>query len=97
MPERYAAVRDEIATLDGPLYGLIERRYGERVAEIGQEIASVKLDPAIARKLSAKKNAIGLKVKRSYLGKGSKPVCIGTNTYLADDFRIVMRLIHDEG
>lgn len=93
--ERYAGVREEIVGLDGPVYGLIERRFGERICEIRQEVGAVRLDRVTARKLSARRDAIGLKVKRAYVGREGKPIMFGFNTYQADDFRIVMRLLHD--
>ncbi len=95
--ERYAAVLDEIETLDGPLYGLIERRFGERVGEIVQEISAVTLTPAAAQRISARKQTSGIKVKRSYIGRDGTPILFGYNTYAANDFSFVMRLINDGG
>jgi len=93
--EAYAAIRHEMGNQKGPVYNLIERRFNEKIGAIEQEVSAVELDAAIAKVLSARARSPGLRIKRTYLGRGNKPVMIGYNTYPADPFTFNMRLEHD--
>ena len=87
----YGAVAQEIGTHEGPVFGLIERQFGESIREIEQEVSSVLLDPVIASKLSVRARSAGLRVKRTYFGRDQRPVMFAWNTYSGDHFNLTMR------
>jgi DNA-binding GntR family transcriptional regulator len=91
----YAAVAAHIEALEGPIYLLIERMFGETIEEIEQGISAVLLDAHVASKLGVKKRSAGLRVKRTYRGKNGRPVITAFNTYAADSFSISMRMRHE--
>lgn len=93
--EAYASIRDEMGIHKGPVYSLIERRFNEKICAIEQDVSAVELTAAVAKVLSARARSPGLRVKRSYFGRGKKPVMVGYNTYPADPFTFNMRLEHD--
>lgn len=93
--EPYAAVRDQIGVHKGPVYNLIERTFGERIDAIEQEISAVELRGEIAKILDARPRGPGLRVKRTYFGRGDRAVMVGYNTYPPHPFTFNMRLEHD--
>jgi len=93
--EAYAGVRNEMGTHKGPVYGLIERTFNEKIGAIEQDVSAVELSADVAKVLSARARSPGLRVRRIYFGRGNKPVMIGFNTYPADPFTLHMRLEHD--
>ena len=93
--EPYGSVAAEIGRHDGPVYGLIERMFDERISEIEQQVQAVLLEPSTARKLSVAPRSAGLRVKRTYFGRNGKPVMFGYNTYAGDRFTLTMRLRQD--
>lgn len=94
--EAYAGVQDEIDTWPGAVYSLVERRYGERVTTVRQEVAAVPLPAAVARRLGVKAGTAGLRVKRTYVGRAGNALLYGFNTYAGDQFELVMEIkAHD--
>lgn len=93
--EAYAAIRNQMNAHKGPIYSLIERTFGERIDAIEQDVSAVELRAEVARVLSSRPRAPGLRVKRIYFGRGNRPVMVGYNTYPADPFTFNMRLEHD--
>jgi DNA-binding GntR family transcriptional regulator len=93
--EPYAGIRNQMGMQKGPIYNLIERTFGERINAIEQDVSAVELTSEVARVLSARPRSPGLRVKRTYFGRGNRPVMIGYNTYPAEPFRLNMRLEHD--
>jgi DNA-binding GntR family transcriptional regulator len=93
--EAYAGIRNEMGSHKGPIYGLIERTYNEKIGAIEQDVSAVELDSTVAKVLGARPRSPGLRVKRTYFGRANKPVMIGYNTYPSDPFTFNMRLEHD--
>ncbi len=93
--EAYAGIRTQMGMHKGPIYNLIERTFGEHIEAIEQDVSAVELSAEVARVLSARPRSPGLRVKRTYFGRGNRPVMIGYNTYPAEPFRFNMRLEHD--
>lgn len=93
--EAYAGIRNEMGAHKGPIYGLIERTFNEKISAIEQDVSAVELDAVVAKVLSARVRSPGLRVKRTYFGRGNRPVMVGYNTYPADPFTFNMRLEHD--
>jgi DNA-binding GntR family transcriptional regulator len=93
--EPYADIRSQMGMHKGPIYNLIERTFGERIDAIEQDVSAVELSPEVAKVLSARPRSPGLRVKRTYIGRGNRAVMFGYNTYPAEPFRFNMRLEHD--
>ena len=93
--EAYAGILHDMGTHKGPIYGLIERTFNEKIGAIEQDVTAVELSADIAKVLSARVRSPGLRVRRIYFGRGNKPIMIGFNTYPADPFALHMRLEHD--
>lgn len=93
--EPYAGVREQIGVHKGPVYNLIERMFGERIDAIEQEISAVELRAEVAKVLDARPRGPGLRVKRTYFGRGGRAVMVGYNTYPPQPFTFNMRLEHD--
>lgn len=91
----YAEAAKQIGRIEGPVYSLLERMFDEQVNEIEQDVSAILLDAAIAKKLEVEPRTAGLRVKRTYFGKGLKPIMFGYNIYAGDQFSLNMRIRHD--
>ena len=92
---RYAEAAKHIGRIDGPVYSLLERMFDEQVHEIEQDVSAILLDAAIAKNLKVEPRTAGLRVKRTYFGKGMRPIMVGYNIYAGDKFSLNMRIRHD--
>lgn len=92
----YAGIRDEIGKQEGAVYSLLERRFGERITEIRQDISAINLGEAIALRLHVPVGAAGLRIKRSYVGRSGEPILYGINTYPGDRFTFSTVLNHHQ-
>lgn len=90
----YAEIRDEIGKQEGSVFALIERRFGERIDEIRQEISAINLSESIALRLHVETHSSALRIKRSYVGRRGVPVLYGINTYPGDRFTYATLLNH---
>jgi len=93
--EEYADIRHEIGKHKGPVYNLIERAFNEHIEAIEQDVSAVELDAAMAKVLGMRSRSPGLRIKRSYMGRGGRIVMIAFNTYPPEPFTFNMRLEHD--
>lgn len=93
---RYADIRDQIEAWPGAIYSLVERRHGIRVRSIRQEATAVILRGEIAARLGVKPGTAGLKIKRAYIGGDGIAALFGFNTYVGEEFSLVMDLRRDE-
>lgn len=91
---------DVLQHIDGsrvPVFTLIERRHGIRLAEVRQQIVAVTLGRAEARALRARPNAPALEIVRSYLDDRDRVAMIVVGLYPADRFVHTTRFrIHTE-
>lgn len=90
VPSRYASVQEELAGWGGAVFSLIEERCGERVRSIRQEARALNLDSDVAHRLRVKPGTAGLEIKRTYFGNGGLAILYGFNTYVGDEFTLVM-------
>jgi len=96
LPEPYSGIRPDIEAWPGAVYSLVERRYGERVTSIRQEVLAVNLAADIARRLKVKAGTAGLRVKRTYFGRAGIALLFGFNTYVGAQSQLVMEIkAHD--
>ena len=92
IPQALAAVENEMRDLQVPIYTLIERRYGERIAEVQQEIDACELAPDKARLLGVRAGSPGLAITRHYFGENDKLLLVSASLYPAGRFTSKMRL-----
>ncbi|MSQ62401.1 MAG: UTRA domain-containing protein [Betaproteobacteria bacterium] len=92
IPQAHAAVEREMQNLHVPIYTLIERRYGERIAEVQQEINACAIPAGKARLLKVRAGSPGLSITRHYLGDNDKLLLVSASLYPAGSFTCSMRL-----
>lgn len=91
----YSRVLNHVGSLEGPVYLLIERLYGETISEIDQEISAGVADADLAKRLGVKARSAVLRIKRTYIGRNNRIVMVGFNSYASDQFSVSMRIHHD--
>ena len=69
-----------------PVFSLIERRHGVRIAEVRQQIVAVTLEPAQARVLKARAGAAALYICRQYFDGQDRMVMASAGYYPSDRF-----------
>ena len=75
-----------------PIFSLIEKKYGQKVVRVQQEIAAMMLDAATARLLKAKPNTPGLSIIRVYTGPGDVVIQASQAISPAERFTYEMEL-----
>jgi GntR family transcriptional regulator len=94
-----AAYKD-LTTSTGPLrtalWSLIERRFGETVVEVDQEIQAAVLDADMARLLKAEPGSPALKFTRRYYVTGRRLVEYTVSLHPADRFSYHMTMKRDQ-
>ena len=91
-PHAYAAVEREMQDLRVPIYTLIERRYGESIAEVEQSMTVCALPAKKARLLGVRAGTPGFSIVRHYLGRNDKLIMVSASLYPAGRFTFSMRL-----
>lgn len=79
-------VLDLIDTAHVPVFSLIERGHGVRVAEVSQQIIAVVLEPGPARRLKARTGAPALEITRRYTDAQDRVVMASVGLYPSDRF-----------
>jgi len=89
LPE-YEGIRDE---LKGSVwvYGLIEKRGGEKIVEVQQEIGGAAIPAHAARLLQVKPRSPGMMVTRYYLGRRERLLSVSVNYYPENRFKLSTR------
>src|SRR5260370_39153996 len=72
--------------LHTPLFTMIERQFGEQIAEVQQEIRAIALPPDIARLVHAKARTPALWVFRRYLNRRGQVVEGAISVHPADRY-----------
>ncbi len=81
-----------IDTATVPIFALIEKKYGQKVVLVEQEIAATMLDAATAKLLKSKPNTPGLSIIRVYKGTGGVVMQASQAVSPADRFTYEMEL-----
>ena len=81
-----------IDTATVPIFALIEKKYGQKVVLVEQEIAATMLDAATAKLLKSKPNTPGLSIIRVYKGPGGVIIQASQAISPADRFTSEMEL-----
>jgi GntR family transcriptional regulator len=82
----HADVLARIDTAGQPVFSLIERYHGVRIAEVRQQIVAVNLAPAAARLLKARAGAPALEIGRQYFDAQDRVVMASEGLYPSDRF-----------
>ncbi len=89
---RFAGLKSEFRGCRGPLYGLIEQRSGEAVAEAVQTISGEPMPPAFGAVLGVPDDAIALRIQRRYLDREGGAMLVSINHHPAEHFAYTMRM-----
>jgi len=79
----------------GVIYPKVEKALGVRIAWIGQRIEAVKLAAPEVKRLRAKPDAVGLRVRRYYYDANDRLLEVSDSLHAADSFAYEMRLKRD--
>ncbi|HVF64235.1 MAG TPA: GntR family transcriptional regulator [Casimicrobiaceae bacterium] len=82
----HADVLEKVDSSGLPVFSLIERHHGLRIAEVSQQIAAVLLDRAHARTLKARPGAPALEITRQYEDTHARMVMASVGIYPSDRF-----------
>ncbi len=82
----HAGVLDRIDTARQPVFGLIERHHGVRIAEVRQQIVSVALGASEARALKCRPGSPALYICRQYFDSQDRMVMASAGYYPSDRF-----------
>ncbi len=88
----YAGIQGLIGAPDAPVYSLIERQYGERVAEVRQRIDAKVITPEEARALNVASGSAGLVITRHYYAVSGRLLEVAVNLHPAERFSYSMSL-----
>lgn len=88
----FAAVGRLLPRHRGPIFHLIEDLFGERIAEVQQDIAASSVPPSLASGLKVKAGAMALQVQRIYRLNSGKIAQVAINTHPADRFKHSMTM-----
>jgi len=95
LDEAYRSITDEASSLRTAIWSLIERRFGETIIEVEQEIEATLIDEEMARLLDAAPGAPALKFTRRYYVTGRRLVELSVNVHPADRFSYRMAIRRD--
>jgi DNA-binding GntR family transcriptional regulator len=87
----YEAIRESIEGEGVWVYGLIEKHYGERIVEVGQEVGTLAISARVAKLLHAKPRTPALHVLRYYYGSGERLLSMSVNQYPDNRFKFYTR------
>jgi DNA-binding GntR family transcriptional regulator len=89
---RFAEHLHDVRTAKGAIYDLIERRSGERIAEVVQEISAERMPRRAAKALRLRAGAPSLRFVRRYIDASGSPMLTSLNWHPAEHFVYRMRL-----
>jgi len=91
VPIRFASVVPEFPHVTGPFYSLLERKSGEPIEEVVQEISAVAMPDAAIRNLGLMPGSLSLLLLRRYTTR-SGTLIASFNWHRADQFTYRMQL-----
>lgn len=95
--DAFSAIKSEIPTVGIAIWEMIERRSGETLVEVEQQIDAVTLDREHARLLEVAEGTPALRVIRRYYVTGRRLVELSINLHPANRFSYNMRIKRDVG
>lgn len=88
----FAAVGRLLQRNRGPIFQLIEDLFGQRIAEVQQDISASLVPPALAAGLSVEPQAMALEIQRTYRLTSGKIALVSVNIHPAERFRHSMTM-----
>ena len=88
----FAAVGRLLQRNRGPIFQLIEDLFGQRIAEVQQDISASIVPPALAPGLRVAPQAMALEIQRTYLLSTGKIALVAINIHPAERFRHSMTM-----
>ena len=82
----FKGIVSQVDTAKVPVFSLIEKKYGQKVTSVQQEISAVSLDRAVAKHLKATAGSPGLSIMRIYRGRGDEVLHVSQAISPADRF-----------
>jgi DNA-binding GntR family transcriptional regulator len=82
----FKGVVSQVDTAKVPVFSLIEKKYGQKVTSVQQEISAVLLDRTVAKHLKAPPGSPGLSIVRIYRGRGDAILQVSQAISPADRF-----------
>jgi DNA-binding GntR family transcriptional regulator len=95
--DAFSAIKSEIPTVGTAIWEMIERRSGETLVEVEQQIDAVTLDGEHAQLLEVDGGTPALRVIRRYYVTGRRLVELSINLHPANRFSYNMRIKRDGG
>lgn len=89
---RFADHLHDVRAAKGPIYDLVERRSGERIAEVVQEISAEPMPRHAAKALGLRTGAPSLRFVRRYIDESGSTMLTSMNWHPAEHFVYRMRL-----
>lgn len=93
---RFAPYLEDVRSASGPIYGLVESRSGEAIAESVQEISAQPMPRYAAKHLGVPTGTPALRFVRRYLDAGGTPMVTSLNLHPAERFVYRMRIKRSE-
>ncbi len=90
--ERYSGIMGELKSSSKAIYELIEARYGEKIAEIEQEISATNVQAAMALALQVRPGSPALLVIRRAFNERGDVIEISVNTQPASRYTFSLRV-----
>ncbi len=91
----YKAISSEIGRARTAIYAIIERRFGETIVEVDQQIDAAVLSGEEARRLGGEEGAPALKITRRYFVTGGRLIELSVSLHPADRFSYAMSIRRD--
>lgn len=88
----FKGVANQVDAAKVPFFSLIEKKYGQQVISVRQEIGAVLLDRAVAKHLKAPAGSPGLSIVRVYLGRGDTVLQVSQAISPAERFTYALEL-----
>ncbi|MFD0667612.1 GntR family transcriptional regulator [Ramlibacter sp. MAHUQ-53] len=93
IPLAFGAVLDETNRSKQPIFSLIEKRFGQTITEIRQEITCVpSVDDEVAAHLKVTPGAPAMQITRFYLGEGQRVLEVARSLHPSGVFKYAMRV-----
>jgi GntR family transcriptional regulator len=93
IPLAFGAVLTETKRSRQPIFALIERRFGETIVEIQQDIACIaRMKPEESTHLQLPARSPGMEITRRYIGRNGRVLEVARSVHPSEVFKYSMRV-----
>jgi GntR family transcriptional regulator len=89
---RFAGIVPAIGRRAGPVYEMIERKYGERLTSVHVDLHAGTIPAGVADELEAQAGAPSLRIVRRYIGEGRTPFQVSVSEHPAERYTYSLEL-----